>query len=488
MANMRMGVLLFWCNDNPRVTSFTKEWAEQALQVTAQYIHDQSAGRQTISANVFEWFELDMTANEWIALSSQGIAPVLEVVEPEMGEKGLRERYDHILVGIDVPMASGGTTPGDVTFLAAQEFSPSYIAHELGHRFGADDAYGDSPNGPVVYINQFCVMGANGVPETFTVQELDNQPAPPGRPPAWLAQAGPGMAAPTLLATGWCNEKQHGVALDLSDSNLFGGGRTEDLGALVGAPGTKMQGPPLIIRYQDLLIEYRVASPTGWDRGLPDPGPGGQGHLVVHRSPVEGPIRATFLDSVVAAPGARLMFGTDNPLDLESPGPLTISVLSATASAVRLVLSRRPGRMLSPQGQIYGGVDVGGGGLVWTPGGGLHVVPPHSPLLPVLTQLSRVYDLQDLAVLATSEELEPITDLIAQQLSGLQESIVALPTVSSPAPLDDALLQLEQLNAARENVDSQNPTEAAEFNELSRQVIEAVQEKIANVARMQRLK
>jgi hypothetical protein len=122
---MNVAVLLFYCNDNPRETGFTRDWAEKAVQVTGDYLAAQSAGRVTVTWQVFEWVELDMTAAQWIALSAQGITSVLPVVQAQLGDAVDLDGFDHYLVGIDVQGAGGGTTPGNYTYLAAQNFSHS---------------------------------------------------------------------------------------------------------------------------------------------------------------------------------------------------------------------------------------------------------------------------------------------------------------------------------------------------------------------------
>jgi hypothetical protein len=328
---INVGVLLLFCNDNPRVTTFSREWAERALKVTQDYITAQSGHRQRIIYQVFDWFEMPISSDEWGALSSAGIDSVRPVVE-----KGLRidtDSFDHILIGIDVPGAGGGTTPGAYTYLAAQNFSPSFIAHELGHRFGADDAFRETPGGTIRYQNQFCVMGAMGWPATFLVPELAD-PAAPG-----LDRAGPGMAAPTLVAIGWLDITELNVGLDLGGTDVFSSGRVETLSALTGAPRPGWTGPPLVIRYFDLLVEYRIPAADGWDRGLPNPGAPAHGQVVVHRSPPsESPV-ATFVNAMAATPGATMKLGPDNPVDLSSPGPLTISVLSVDPGSAQVKLA-----------------------------------------------------------------------------------------------------------------------------------------------------
>jgi hypothetical protein len=112
------------------------------------------------------------------------------------------------------------------------------------------------------------------------------------------------------MATGWLDGARHGLTLDLTGADLtYHGGRVETLSALAGAPppGLLWTRPPLVIRYDDLLVEYRVPAADGWDRGLPRPGTDAIGWVVVHRSAPGGPMVADYVTSVGAAPGATLV-------------------------------------------------------------------------------------------------------------------------------------------------------------------------------------
>ena len=476
----RVGVFLLFCNDNPRVTTFSRDWAEKALGVTARYFSAQSGWRQSLRTEVFDWYEMPINSTEWLNLSSQGIDSVRPLVEEGTGTTF--SSFDHVLIGIDVPGASGGTTPGAYTFLAAQNFSPSLIAHELGHSFGASDAFQETPGGNIRYQDQYCVMGALGWPATYLEPELADPAAP------MLNAAGPGMAAPTLMATGWLDEHERNVGADLSATDVFSGGRVETLAALTGAPRPGWTGSPLVIRYFDLLIEYRVNAPDGWDRGLPDPGPLARGQVVVHRSPPEGPMVATFVSSVGAAPGARLTLGPDNPVDIQHPGPLVVGVLSTDAqnNTVRLVLSRRPAQQFAEIGELVnlGRIPTEIDTLIWTRESGLRPVPRKSPLGAVVQQASEVQALHEMAQLATSEETAAITARTSEVLQSLTESISAVPAEAprtAPASVMDRLTALE---AAHAELERTNPgPDLADFITTSKEELSAVRDAVTSALR-----
>jgi hypothetical protein len=478
---MNLGVLLLFCKEG-RMTSFTREWAERAIQRVADYVLAQSGGRETISFKVYDWIKLPMTAAEWGALGFGAYSSVRPTVEQEVGES--LDPYTHILIGIDVPQASGGATASyltpSVTHLAAQNFSPSNVGHELGHRYGAGDAFGETADGPVVYQDSFCVMGGRGFPLSFFDEALADPNAPN------LNRSGPGMCAPTLMATGWLKEGEHGVGLDLSHSNLSSGvGRIVELSALAGAPGPGWMPPPVVIRYQDLLVEYRVGVRDGWDRGL-DPEGGAGGWVVAHRQdyfdrPPKRP-SAVHIDSVQAKPGAMLFGedGEDNPLDISNLGPLKISVLSFNAAArtVRLQFSRRaPGPAVG--GTTHGGVDVGGGGWIWTPGRGFTPVPPHSPLVQVLAEVSRFQDLQEILAIASDDEVAGIFEEASRALRALQRSVAELRVEPSVSPLAHALEIISKLHGTSERLDS-----STDDREMTQEFVEASRRQLAEVKRI----
>lgn len=479
---MNLGVLLLYPQEGRTMSSFTREWAERAIQRVADYVLAQSGGRETISFKVYDWIEVPFTAAEWSALGYNEYPLLRPSIEKALGERETPKvpsvslgQYTHILIGVDHPQSiGGGTTPGpkrDTSYVSAVNFNPSYVAHELGHSYGAGDASGETAKGPVIYENHFCVMGSRSFPYTFT----DDTLADPNNPPI-LNQSGPGMSAPTLMATGWLNENEHGMSLDLSDSTLSSGGRIEELSALAGAPGPLGTRPPLVIRYYDLLVEYRVGVPDGWDRGLPDPGVGAGGYLVMHRSSPGTP-RARYVDSVAVEPGAVLVSGKDNPFDIFNRGPLKLSVLSFNAAArtVRLNVSRRAARP-PLSGTTYEAVNHG---MVWTPKKGFTPVPPHSPLLNVLEEVARVYALQELLAIASDDEVPGLSEETLRALRTLQQSVAELGVEPSVSPLAHALESISKLHGISERLHS-----STDDREMTREFVEASRQQLAEVERI----
>jgi hypothetical protein len=499
---MKLGVLLLSFKDTADLrvakgrnfTHFTQDWAHRAIGRVAQYFLAQSGGRQTISFKVFDWIPLPKTEDEWVELGFGAYDALRNEIEQIIGES--LDPFTHILVGLDHTESRGGATTQQLaqsfTYLNAAVFTPSNIAHELGHRFHPQwpltftpDAFGETDSGEAIYQNRFCVMGARPWAAVFADDAI---PDPTGQ---MLNQSGPGMSAPTLLATGWLKEDAHATAVHLSDNNLFSsGGAVLQLSALSGAPGPAWGRPPVMARYNDLVIEYRVGASHGWDRGLPDPGPGAGGWVVVHRS-IRSTPRALYVSSVPAKPGAVLSIGNDSPFDLFNPGPVKISVLSFDASArtVSLGLSRRAAKQL-PSSTSYGGVTVGGGGLVWTPGRGVTPVPPRSPLITVLEAVARIQALQDMMAVASRDEMDGLSREATVALHSLERSVTGLRVETSVSPLAQVLESVSRLHNASETIANgasiEDEEAARQFIATSRRQLAEMREILARAVEEER--
>src|SRR5262245_6186064 len=111
---MNLAVLLFYCNEAPRLSTFTREWAERSVQVSADHLYTQSGGRVAGTFKVFDWHQLDISSTKWGELGMAAVPEVLPKFAEVLEKKGVVVNFDsytHFLVGIDVdPAASWGTT------------------------------------------------------------------------------------------------------------------------------------------------------------------------------------------------------------------------------------------------------------------------------------------------------------------------------------------------------------------------------------------
>ena len=332
----------------------------------------------------------------------------------------------------------------------------------------------------MIYLNPWCVMAGINAAHSYIVPALTD-PTAPG-----LDHSGPGMSAPTLLATGWLKPEQ-GIVRDIGEaSDGYSGRVVLDLAALRGAPGYPWTGPPMVLRHRDLLVEYRVKDPNGADRAIPDPGKAAGGWLVLHRSDPRSTPSALLVGTVPAEPGAMLVLGKDNPTDIQHLGPPKVEVLSfdAAAQTVHLAISRRPA-MRSEGSTPYGGVRAGGGGLIWTPSGGFTPVPPHSPLLHVLVLVSKLHTLQELSLRASNEEVAGISERTEQTLQALQGAVRGLNADATLSPLSHALASISELARISESHGDKRARELLELSrerlgEVSRILADAVEEEREN--------
>jgi hypothetical protein len=74
-------------------------------------------------------------------------------------------------------------------------------------------------------------------------------------------------------------------------------------------------------------------------------------------------------------------------------------------------------------GVTYGGIDVGGGGLLWTPGHGFKKIPPDSPLRGVLEIVAAIEALRERSSGQSEEERQRHARALSEQLQGLSEAV-----------------------------------------------------------------
>ena len=203
---MKFAVIPVSVSDRSRTTTLTRAWIERACASVKTYIEDQSGGRESPEFKVFEWFALSMTSQQWMDLGGN----VSDKVNQEVtkGAKVSLSGYDRFIYIIDDGVSFSAATDGNEIRMAAPDFDPAILAHELGHVYGAGESFLDTPSGPMVYDALFCIMGREGSKHSFRdmslVSQLDGADA-------GHTDCGPGMCVPTLLATRWLDLAKHAV-------------------------------------------------------------------------------------------------------------------------------------------------------------------------------------------------------------------------------------------------------------------------------------
>lgn len=278
---MKIAVLLLHCSDAPRVTAHTRDWVHQLTGHVAGYFVDQSGQRENLEFRVFDWVQLPFTSQEWNDFGFEAGAQVKPVVAQHLGvDLGPFERFALVIDKFDAVLAA--VAPDGIhVHVGAQSLDPALLAHEFGHFYGANHANLASPDGPVEYGDNFCIMGGEGSKFSFVHEPLNTVDLA-GNPTTAFSDSGPGMIAPSLSACGWLDPAVHGVDL----APVLGAPPFEasvELAPLRGAPPAGVAGPPVcafadgLIPGRRLIVEYR--SRDGWDRALP-----GTAWLVAHLS------------------------------------------------------------------------------------------------------------------------------------------------------------------------------------------------------------
>ena len=453
-GTVNLAVLLLSCNDTPRVTTLTRESVKRIMRNVADYVFAQSGGRATLAYHVLDWYELPLSSAQWNALAF-GAGPVVKPLVAAGLQVDL-DGYDQFALVIDKGDAFSAATFGDFIHAAAADFTPAIMQHELTHVFGAADAFLDDPMGPIVYGDRFDIMGGEGSKYSFAEPSLVTEPGANRR-----AMSGPGMTAPTLIATGWLDPFRGGIGRDMSASIGHWGVELE-LSALRGAPAPDWAGPPVCAWFdvgeERFIIEYRTRDAGGWDRALPaHPGSDAAGWIVVHRTPLHGAITTLQVAVLPGAHGESWSAGKDDPFDIFSPGPVKLSVrgFDRARGTVNLFLNRR--QPWEPHGGIsFGGLRQDGDGLVWTPGRGFTPVPPHSPVVAVLERVAQLQQLQTLVERPADAHTEPLTEAAGRSLATLKAEVARLETVAASAPLEEVSSGLGNLRELQQRLTSSN--------------------------------
>lgn len=377
---MRLAVLLLVNSDQPRVTTFDRAWVERVVAHTAEYFASQSGGRRTLTFSVSDWITLPMTVAEWNSAGFD-VGPRARAIVEEQLSIDLSAFTNYALV-IDNPASSSAavsSTQPQYVHMGARTLDAAILEHELGHFLGAGHANLYAPDGPKEYEDPFCIMGREDGKYSYTHSPLNLTIA--GRVSTANSDSGPGMVAPTLLACGWLDPQAHGIDIT---AQLHSAQRRAEfrLLALRGAPLPDLPAP--VFAYArgvtDQIITVEARWRDGFDRGMPDPGPGGGGWVLVHEATALG--RGTTTALLASLPARQ---GATAYLPNAQVGIKVESVnVAAGAVSISMTNEARPTRYAS----IWEPAD----GVPWRANHGLSVATYQTAFTELATQGYRPVD------------------------------------------------------------------------------------------------
>lgn len=298
----------------------------------------------------------------------------------------------------------------------------SGVANEMGHGLGLEDSVREGLSAE--RTDNWDLMSVYsprvGLPDIYdTTTEtayFAGKVRPPASPPLPFTRHGPGLNAANMQIMGWLDPSRVATASG-AESVVLRPLHRRDL------PGN------LAARVGSYLLEFRMNEK--WDAGIPKPcilmhqagwqsatGRARSELMVAHKSlshhrGVRG--RPELLEGDV--------FEQGDPLDIFSPHlKIHVEEINPVERRARISISLRPGRH-PIEGITFGGVNVGGGGLIWTPGHGFKKVPPDSPLREVLELVAGIEAANEAAAGESGENRQRLRQAVGEQLERLREAV-----------------------------------------------------------------
>ncbi len=255
------------------------------------------------------------------------------------------------------------------------------VAHEVGHGLGLN--HSRRVGSTAEYGDLWDIMSA------YTVyRDTSGTNTPPG---SKYFTFGPGLNAVNMDLVGWLDPTRVFTATGSAFFKLRPLHR-RDLSGWLAAE--------LQVHGQTYSIEYRAKE--AWDAAIP-------AHCVlVHRRgthPGDGrPCSEIFVaqPALVTGPRADLREGESfedgDKLNISSEYvSITVQSIDARNHEATVSVVVRQRRRIDQVGLVLGGVDVDGGGHLWTPGRGIVRIPPRSPVLRAIEHLAEYATLETVA-------------------------------------------------------------------------------------------
>jgi hypothetical protein len=344
--------------------------AGKGKQNMVDCFHDMSHGKLDLSGTkIFGWYTLPYNKADYVG----NAAPA----KGQLDRNGLRDEAKSLATaaGVDLTQFAGvvvsglgavdlcGWVGGMAALCDSYSLSPSLLGQEMGHGYGLDHARMQGSTDD--YRDPWDVMSTGAYPW----MEADNTE---------FTKVGPGLNAWNMRGRGWLDEAR----IWTSSSQAFSGSvqlrplhRTDLPGFLAAQLG-------------DYLVEFRV--PQRWDAAI------GDACVLVHRfEDNHSYLMPATNGSQSLLTGYKFQIGEPSyqylPYMVAEVTSIDMDNLTATLNLV--LRPRTPLPNIGLVGQIFGGVEVDGGGWIFVNGQFLPV-PPRGPVTDLVQQVARFLTVQ----------------------------------------------------------------------------------------------
>ncbi len=366
------------------------------------YFETMSHGNLDLSGNaVHGWFTLDSPQSEYG--KSIGRNELLSLARSKASENGVDlSKYSGIVVCMNTSTDLCGWTGGMAALCSDGSFQPAVLGQEMGHGYGLNHSRLDGSNEE--YQDPWDTMS------TWDSCYMASDPS--------YTLIGPGLNASNMRYMGWLDEsrvwKQSSSSIDqqITLRPLH----------MLGSPGN------LAAEVGGFLVEFRV--PEDWDSGIP------RAAVFVHRMQDGNSYRMLGVDgNSDLIQGQR--FSSGNPLALFSSfTSIDVDEINEQRHFAKITIKHKP-KLHIPvpsvgPGQIFGGVDVDGGGVIII-GGVPHPIDPWGPLKDLLLHMVSHSTADRIAdpVLRISAKRDALTRIVRLSSSALD----SLNELESPPPV-----------------------------------------------------
>lgn len=365
MGSQKLAVLLCKFSDTADVEQHPKSFYDDLFVGREKgglndYWVDASLGSLNLDGSkVFGWKTLEMTREKFLEARPGRWDKIQGALDAF--PKVVASEFAGVVAIFNTGLGDAGSQGG--VLAGPDDVNVTFLAHETGHLFGLSHSFDQSNrktntwSGPGEYFDSYDTMSAMNCSGDWGHR---------------FSPRGPLLNVAHLERMGWLPPARvwrNGVGNSSTDDTI-------DLVALEhpGIPGY------LAAEFHGIYVEFRINE--GWDSGLSRP------TVLLHqRSDPNTLLLASDEASFDNEWQPGQAFGP-TPLQLSVLGGHRIEILSFNlarkTARIRLRHVAREVRVAGP-GRTFGGVTVGGGGVLILPNGHVIPIPPHSPVL-ILTE------------------------------------------------------------------------------------------------------